>query len=73
MTFALQAKPDKYPSLEVRQLDFIAQYTSDIRHITGRDNIGVDKLSCRQVDSVNTPPIDLERMAQLQKDEPLES
>ena len=35
LTFALRSKPDKYSPHENRHLDFISQFTSDIRHITG--------------------------------------
>ena len=35
LTFALRSKPDKYPPTRVtRHLDFIFQFTGDIRHIT---------------------------------------
>ena len=42
---AFQAKPDKYSPREIRHLDFLLQYTADIRHIKGESNIPADTFS----------------------------
>ena len=35
LTFAVRSKPDKYSPHETRHLDFVSQFTNDIRHIFG--------------------------------------
>lgn len=39
LIYALHSKPDKYNPRDIRQLDYIAQFTSDIQHIQGNDNM----------------------------------
>jgi cleavage and polyadenylation specificity factor subunit 1 len=53
ITFAFQQKRDTC-SEQFNQLDFIAQFTIDIRHISGQDNVVADALS--RVKSVTKPP-----------------
>lgn len=45
ITFALRQNLDKASPRERRQLDLIAQYTTDIRHISGSENFVADALS----------------------------
>ena len=45
LTFAFRQKPEKASPRQLRQLDFISQFTSDIRHIAGKDNVVADALS----------------------------
>lgn len=52
LTFSLARTGDKYTPRQLRQLDYISQFTSDIRHIKGLDNVVADALS-RQDDSVD--------------------
>ena len=51
LTFALCSKTDRFSPRPSRQLDMISQYTSDIQHIKGKDNLVADALS-RPVESV---------------------
>ena len=46
LTHSLKSKPDRHSPWQVRHLDFISQFTSDIRHVTGQDNPVADALSC---------------------------
>lgn len=39
ITFALASKSDRYSPRGIRHLDYISQYITDIRHISGRDNV----------------------------------
>jgi cleavage and polyadenylation specificity factor subunit 1 len=50
ITYAFQQKRDKCPSRQFHHLDFIAQFTTDIRHVSGQDNVVADALS--RVESV---------------------
>lgn len=45
LIFALQQNLDKASPRQRRHLDFISQYTTDIRHISGKDNLVADALS----------------------------
>ena len=45
LTFALATASDKYTPRQIRHLDYIAQFTSDLRHVTGPNNPVADTLS----------------------------
>jgi cleavage and polyadenylation specificity factor subunit 1 len=47
ITYAFQQKQDKCSPWQFNHLDFIAQFTTDIRHISGQDNVVADALSRR--------------------------
>jgi hypothetical protein len=53
-TFAFQQKRDKCSPRQFNHLDFIAQFATDIRHISGQNNVVFDGLS--RVESVTAPP-----------------
>ncbi|CAI2724603.1 unnamed protein product [Schistosoma spindalis] len=68
LTFTLSSSSDKYSPRESRQLDYISQFTSDIRHISGANNVVADALS--RINSLNSSEgIDLLKLAQLQKED----
>jgi hypothetical protein len=54
ITYAFQQKRDKCSPRQFNRLHFIAQFTTDIRHISGQDNVVADALS--RVESVTAPP-----------------
>jgi cleavage and polyadenylation specificity factor subunit 1 len=54
ITYAFQHKRDKCSPRQINHLDFIAQFTTDIRHISGQDNVVADALS--RVEYVTAPP-----------------
>ncbi|PNF26385.1 hypothetical protein B7P43_G17346 [Cryptotermes secundus] len=54
ITYAFQQKRDKCSPRQFNHLDFIAQFTTDIRHISGQDNVFADALS--RFKSVTAPP-----------------
>ena len=45
LTFSLRTKSDKYSPRQLRHLDFISQFTTDIRHVQGHLNPVADALS----------------------------
>jgi cleavage and polyadenylation specificity factor subunit 1 len=53
ITYAFQQKRDKCSPRQFNHLDFVAQFTTDIRHISGQDNVVADALS--RVESVTAP------------------
>ena len=68
---ALLSKTDRSPR-QIRQLDYISQFTSDIRHISGHSNVVADALSriSDGVDALATRELDLKLLADLQSDDP---
>jgi hypothetical protein len=54
ITYAFQQKRNKCSPRQFNYLDFVAQFTTDIRHILGQNNVVADTLS--RVESVTTPP-----------------
>jgi hypothetical protein len=54
ITYAFQQKQDKCSLRQFNHPDFVAQFTTDIRHISGQDNVVADALS--RVESVTEPP-----------------
>jgi cleavage and polyadenylation specificity factor subunit 1 len=49
LTFAFHQKRDKCSPRQFNHLDFISQFTMDIRHISGQDNIVANALSWVEV------------------------
>ena len=64
LTFAQCSKPDKYSPRETRHLDFVSQFTNDIRHISGEQNAVADALYHLPINYLFSPSdIDLRQMA----------
>ena len=54
LIYAFHRKRDKCSPQQFNHLDFISQFTTDIRHISGQDNIVADALS--RVEVITSPP-----------------
>ncbi|GFR10228.1 hypothetical protein TNCT_243741 [Trichonephila clavata] len=68
LTYAFKQKLDKCSPRQVRQLDFISQFTTDIRHIKGSDNLTADTLS--RIASIHMPDtIDYNEIAKAQEND----
>ncbi|BHF71159.1 hypothetical protein SprV_0401421400 [Sparganum proliferum] len=65
LTYALKAKPDRYSPREVRHLDYISQFTADIRYVRSSDNVVADALSRPDINTL-TSDFDLAKLADLQ-------
>ena len=71
MTYALSSSPTRYSPRETRHLDYISQFTSDIRHIQGKDNPVADALSRMDINALNCPPmLDFQLLATAQQADP---
>lgn len=71
MTFALSSKPSHHTPRQVHHLDYISQFTTDIRHIRGEDNHIADTLSCLgAIYCDNSPPISFQDIAEAQLNNP---
>lgn len=67
---AINSKTDRSPR-QTRHLEFIAQFTTDIRHVKGPDNVVADTLSRTDDISVLTfIGFDIEKLIQLQELDP---
>ena len=68
LTFALSFQSRNHSPCQVRHLDYIAQFTSDVRHIKGTNNVAAVTLSCVEVDALYTTSsvIDFKAMAEVQ-------
>lgn len=53
ITFAFQQNPEKSSPRQLRQLDYISQYSTDIQHVSGTNNFVADWLS--RINQISTP------------------
>ncbi|BHF74080.1 hypothetical protein SprV_0401716400 [Sparganum proliferum] len=65
LTYALRAKPDRYSPREVRHLDYISQFTADIRYVRGSHNVVADALSRPDINALISD-FDLAKLSDLQ-------
>lgn len=62
--FAFQQRKDKCSPRQFRHLDYISQFTTDIQHISGKENVVADTLS--RIEKL-VQPVDLNQLAKSQK------
>ncbi|KAG7294803.1 hypothetical protein JYU34_022827 [Plutella xylostella] len=67
ITFAFHSRKDNCSPRQFRHLDFIAQFTTDIRHISGKNNVVADTLS--RIEEI-AQPVHAERIAAAQLEDP---
>ena len=65
LTFALASSTDRSPH-QTRHLSYVAEFTSDVRHVKGSKNVVADPLSRPSCSEVRLPTIDFQRMAAAQ-------
>lgn len=74
LTFALAKKLDRSSPRQARHLDFISQFTTDIRHVSGAGNTVADALSRLSVNAIHTwasvSVVDFGAMAAAQAEDP---
>lgn len=66
LVFAFQQKNEKASPRQLRHLDLIGQFSTDIRHISGKDNVVADALSRIQTISLSSS-LDYNLIAQQQE------
>ncbi|GFY52406.1 retrovirus-related Pol polyprotein from transposon 17.6 [Trichonephila inaurata madagascariensis] len=72
LTFAFNKISDSCSPRQLRHLDFISQFSTDIRHVSGFDNSVADALS--RINALNLSTTDLQHLADSQtKDEELKT
>ncbi|GBM70042.1 hypothetical protein AVEN_220891-1 [Araneus ventricosus] len=67
ITYAFSQKIEKLSPRQINHLNFIAQFTVDIKHISGKDNVVADALY--RIESISTSPLAYEDIARSQQDD----
>ena len=74
LTFAFDHNLDKYTPRETRQLGYLSEFTTDIRHIQGKANTAADALSRLQVNATDAGApnlvLDYDKLAEAQTTDP---
>ena len=71
LTHALSSSPDRYSPRETRHLDYVSQFTNDIRHIQGSNNPVADALSRMDINAIHcSTSIDFALLAKAQQEDP---
>ncbi|GFX08952.1 uncharacterized protein K02A2.6 [Trichonephila clavipes] len=65
ITYAFRQRHEKLPPVQLNQLSFIGQLTTDIQHISGAENVVADAFS--RIFYIAPPPVDLKAIAEAQK------
>lgn len=74
LTYALHAKSDKHNPRDIRYMDYISQFSSDIRYISGASNTVADTLSRTTLSAVQSTTLNFDNLADEQdKDETLQA
>ncbi|GFW77099.1 transposon Tf2-11 polyprotein [Trichonephila clavipes] len=67
LTYAFKQKRDKCTLRQLRHLDYISQFSTDIRYVVGTEDKVADALSRVEIDAIIKPPIlDYKKFAQAQ-------
>ncbi|GFV81192.1 transposon Ty3-G Gag-Pol polyprotein [Trichonephila clavipes] len=71
LIYAFKQNPNKCSPRQLRPLDLISQYSTDIRHVQGSENTVADALSRIEIDSITKCPIlNFKEFALAQKNDP---
>ena len=72
LTFSLSSNSDRYTPRQIRHLDYISQFTTNIQHVSGNDNPVADALSRVGVNTLSPKPpvVDFKAMAAAQQEDP---
>ncbi|GFX67303.1 retrovirus-related Pol polyprotein from transposon 17.6 [Trichonephila clavipes] len=65
VTYAFLQRRQKLPPVQLNQLSFIGQFTTDIQHISGAKNVVADAFF--RISYIAPPPVDLKAIAEAQK------
>ena len=72
LTYSLSSNSERYTPRQIRHMDFISQFTTNIQHVSGINNPVADALSRVGINAVIAPPplIDFAELAAAQEDDP---
>ena len=69
LTFAMAKAAEPWSHRQARHLEYISQYSTDIRYVAGADNAVADALSRAAIEEIRLG-IDFSKMAELQRQDP---
>ena len=69
LTFAMAKSAEPWSHRQARHLEYISQYSTDIRHVAGAENAVTDALSRAAIEEVRLG-VDYRRMAEIQRRDP---
>ncbi|GFU77521.1 transposon Tf2-9 polyprotein [Trichonephila clavipes] len=69
LTYAFQQHSEKCSPRQLRHLDFISQFSTDIRYTKGSDNTVADALSRIEIDEISPTVINFKEFASAQSDD----
>ncbi|CAB3380153.1 Hypothetical predicted protein [Cloeon dipterum] len=70
LTSAFKEEGKNRSPRQIRHLDFISQFSTDIRFVPGKDNLVADALSRIEIEAVEKLPVDFGTLAQAQNEDP---
>ena len=72
LTYSLLSTSDRYTPRQIRQLDYISQFTTNIQHVSGDDNPVADALSRIVLSTLSPQPmvVDFKAMSSAQQEDP---
>lgn len=70
LTYAFKSAADRYSPRETRHLDYVSQFTTDVRFIDGSFNTVADALSRMPINQVSPTPFSLDDIASHQGSDP---
>ena len=74
LTYAFSSRLDRHSPRQVRHLDFISQFTTDLRHVKGSANAAADALSRLSTNALHVglpnPVVDFQELALAQVNDP---
>ena len=74
LIYALSARPNRHSPRQIRHLDLISQFTTDLRHVQGSGNAAADALSRLIINALHTddasPTVDFRAIVLAQVDDP---
>ena len=69
LTFAMAKSSEPWSHRQARHLEYISQYSTDIRYVAGADNAAADALSRAAIEEIRLG-VDYRKMAELQQQDP---
>ncbi|GFV50284.1 transposon Ty3-G Gag-Pol polyprotein [Trichonephila clavipes] len=71
LIYAFKQKPNKCSPQQLRHLDLISQYSTEIQHVQGSENKVADALSRIEIDSITKSPVlNFKQFTLAQKNDP---
>jgi cleavage and polyadenylation specificity factor subunit 1 len=67
LTFLFSKNSDSASPRQIRQMNYIAQFSTDIQHVSGTDNAVADALS--RIDEIKFTPLDIKALADAQSND----